>query len=639
MPSGPKPFRGQRYQRLKRSCLQAQHLFEDPEFPATNASLFYHRDPPDGVSWKRPGELCSDPQLFVDGISPRDLHQGSLGNCWFVAAASCLASEPAAVWRKVIPKPREQDWDPRRPQRYGGIFRFRFWRWGHWTEVCVDDRLPCRHGKLLFCRSADPREFWSALLEKAYAKLNGCYEALEGGNTAEALVDFTGGISELLTLDEGGLSGDPEKQKELFQQLRKARSRAALISCSIRAFPGEGPEAQLLCGLVRGHAYGITAVRRVQLRRRLCHLFKAQTLQLLCLRNPWGTMEWNGAWSDKSPEWQQVSQRQRRRMGVIIQDDGEFWMCLEDFCTHFTDIVICRRMNTARLSCRRSWLEGLQFGEWDPQKGRAGGCLNHRDTFLKNPQFFFEVPRTPDSILISLQQQDTRQLRGSDSGGRNLPVGFELFRVEQNRCWRLHCIPPRLAGSTYIDSRSVLLRAEVPAGRYAVLPTTFDPDQSGAFLLRIYSERPARLRAVDCEEPPSPRCCTCCTAPPQLITSIWVQRAMGLALPNTGKAPDVYVKVRCEGEEVSSAVHKATSNPDFNFRAIFCRRRPRRPIHIEVWAKRFLRSTRLGHVTVAADSPTEMGWAEMLQLQGSPQACPAGSILVETSTSTDLLAL
>uniref|UniRef100_A0A8D2IK26 Calpain catalytic domain-containing protein n=1 Tax=Varanus komodoensis TaxID=61221 RepID=A0A8D2IK26_VARKO len=562
----PKPFQGQRYRRLKQSCLQAQSLFQDPEFPATNASLVHHRDPPDGVSWKRPGvftslcacpgvcmqgvastlggrpgaaphcpcralaaELCSDPRLFVDGISPRDLRQGSLGNCWFVAAPCSSHLSPI----QVIPQPGKQDWDPRRPQRYCGIFRFRFWRWGCWTEVCVDDRLPCRHGRLLFCHSADPREFWSALLEKAYAKLNGCYEALEGGNTAEALVDFTGGISEPLALGEGGLRGDAEKQRQLFQQLRAAHSHSALISCSIQV---SDPEAQLPCGLVQGHAYSITAVQSLRLRRHLFELFRTKRLCLLRLRNPWGSVEWTGAWSDTGGGGGgRVSQRQRRRMGVTVQDDGEFWMCLEDFCTHFTDIVICWRMNTARLSCRRSWVESLQFGEWSPQKGHAGGCLNHRDTFLSNPQFFFEVPKAPDSILISLQQKDTRQLRGSSTGGRNLFMGFELFRVEQNRRWRLHCIPARVAGATYSNSRSVLLRAEVPAGRYALLPTTFDPGQSGAFLLRVYT-------------------------------------------------PDVYVKACCEGQEVTSGVHKASSDPDFNFGAIFCRWQPHKPIRIEVRA-------------------------------------------------------
>jgi hypothetical protein len=53
-----------------------------------------------------------------------------------------------------------------------GVYHFRFWYYGDWADVVVDDFLPTTlTNHLLFCHNAINRnEFWSCLAEKAFAK-------------------------------------------------------------------------------------------------------------------------------------------------------------------------------------------------------------------------------------------------------------------------------------------------------------------------------------------------------------------------------------------------------------------------------------------------------------------------------------
>ena len=99
--SNPSPYKGQKYSELKKQCLESGQHFEDDEFPASDKSLFYSGSGKLGnIEWKRPKEICDNPQLFVEGVSSNDLVQGEIGNCWFVAACSCLATHKS-IWQKV----------------------------------------------------------------------------------------------------------------------------------------------------------------------------------------------------------------------------------------------------------------------------------------------------------------------------------------------------------------------------------------------------------------------------------------------------------------------------------------------------------------------------------------------------------
>ena len=57
-------------------------------------------------------------------------------------------------------------------------------------------------------------------------------------------------------------------------------------------------EAELSCGLVKGHAYSVTAVKKIKLGTGLFSIFARDYLQMIRCRNPWGGTEWKGAWSD-----------------------------------------------------------------------------------------------------------------------------------------------------------------------------------------------------------------------------------------------------------------------------------------------------------------------------------------------------
>ncbi|CAL8329569.1 unnamed protein product [Merluccius merluccius] len=488
------PFGQQDFQALRRECVERGVLFQDPSFPADCSSLGYNqlgRYSPRtrGVEWKRPTELCSNPQFIIGGAKRTDICQGALGDCWLLAAIASLTLNQEVLARVV---PQGQSFE----DGYAGIFHFQFWQFGEWVDVVIDDRLPVKDDELLFVHSAEGREFWSALLEKAYAKLNGCYEALSGGSTTEGFEDFTGGIAEVHELTR--------PSPNLFHIIQKAQQRGSLMGCSIDITSSSDSEAVTSQKLVKGHAYSVTGAEQVE--------YGGDMMKLIRIRNPWGQVEWTGPWSDNSMEWRRINDDDRERLSHRAED-GEFWMSFHDFLRHYSRLEICNLTPDALSDDSiTKWALSMFNGNWR-RGSTAGGCRNYPDTFWTNPQFVIKLDEEDDdpedgeegcSLVVGLIQKNRRKMR--KVGEDMQTMGFAIYgvrvcyagqrNVHLNKNFFLrHASAAR--SETFVNLREVCSRFTLSPGEYLILPSTFEPHKNGDFCVRVFSEKQAEFQELD----------------------------------------------------------------------------------------------------------------------------------------------
>ncbi|CAH8514697.1 unnamed protein product [Schistosoma intercalatum] len=478
------------YDQLKKQLLQSGKLFEDPEFPPNDKSLYFSQKPPKQIEWLRPHEICPNPEFITGGASRFDVRQGELGDCWLLAAIACLSMNQK-LFEQIVAI------DQSFTKEYCGLFRFHFWNYGEWKEVVIDDRLPTYHKSLVYIHSTDTNEFWSALLEKAYAKLCGSYEALKGGTTSEALEDFTGGIAEMFDLKK-------DTPPNLLQVMLKSQELGSLMACSIQADPNKY-EARLPNGLIMGHAYSITSVKMLD----ISIPNKTGKIPLVRVRNPWGDeSEWKGAWSDKSKEWSLISPEQRQQLGLTFDDDGEFWMSYQDFVSNFEKLEICHLgpQSMGEMGGNRVWEMCIEEGCWQ-RRVSAGGCRNFLETFWINPQYVVTVEDPDDddnenkgTLIVGLMQKNRRKMRRE--GADLLTIGYSVYKLPEQHQGTLDMKFFKYNASVarspaFINLREVCGRHRLDTGRYAIIPSTFQPNEEADFMLRIFSEKPRTTHELD----------------------------------------------------------------------------------------------------------------------------------------------
>uniref|UniRef100_A0A3B4F7D5 Calpain-1 catalytic subunit-like n=1 Tax=Pundamilia nyererei TaxID=303518 RepID=A0A3B4F7D5_9CICH len=470
----PQKFLGQDYEQLKQYCLTRGVSFIDetflPDRRSIGQEILRHGilSPSElaCVEWRRPAEIVRFPVLVLDGVSRFDFGQGKLGNCWFLASIGALTFQKS-IFEEVVPL--EQRFD----ENYCGIFHFRFWRFGQWEDVVIDDKLPTINGRLIFVHSKNQNEFWPALLEKAYAKVCGSYSDMIAGTPSEAMMDFTGGVHINIELSQPSPS--------LWGLICRAGKSNTLMGSGTP--PRTSGNEILPNGLVAGHAYTVTGIKEMMSRGKIVYLVR--------LWNPWGKGEWKGDWSDRSPLWQTVSPEDRE-MCLSVADDGEFWMTFEDFCKFYADIDICGLSpDFFNESDSSQWTTSVYEGRWVAGT-TAGGCLNYRG--IKSHCKCVETLNTysingDKNIMVSLMQKPEKRNRHL---AQNLHIGFFIFEYKTQRGKFTEEFfksrAPVAQTKTYLNAREVMEFFMLKHGEYLIVPSTFNPNETASFILTIHAK-------------------------------------------------------------------------------------------------------------------------------------------------------
>jgi len=167
----------------------------------------------------------------------------------------------------------------------------------------------------------------------------------------------------------------------------------------------------------------------------------------------------------------------------------------------FTITAFSERPVTLRRA--QDWLKIAVNGAWSG--ATAGGCSN-APSWSNNPQFAFAL-KAPGKVIVNLAPRNTK---------KKPHIGFLVFSGDS----RVTSAFGAIHTASFIDA-DVAAELDLGAGRYTVVPSTFDPGEQYEFTLTLYSSVPAALgplgqvdlSAFSAAAPPPPPASTGAPAP------------------------------------------------------------------------------------------------------------------------------
>ncbi|MFN7135223.1 MAG: C2 family cysteine protease, partial [Myxococcales bacterium] len=246
----------------------------------------------EGTTWGK----VEGGRLFVDGVSYDDVVQGSIANCYMVAAFSSVAQADP----KLIENAMKDNGD--------GTYTVRFYEKSGYSTmkpvyVTVDGDLPTNGTQSSrYAKGRDGKELWVGLLEKAYAQWKGGYEAIgNGGISGDVMTALTG-------KNYGYTSTSYSTPEQVFSRIQQGAAAKRPMAAGTHG-KDDGVD-YTGTGVYAWHAYTVLGA------------VEENGVKYVQLRNPWGKSEHN-------PD------------GVSDgKDDGIFKMKVEDFMKLYSGLTV-----------------------------------------------------------------------------------------------------------------------------------------------------------------------------------------------------------------------------------------------------------------------------------------------------------
>lgn len=208
-------------------------------------------------------------------ISPDDVRQGSLGNCYLVAALAAVAKTDRDIIKNMVADHGDGTYTITFHLKDGKVGVFS----GNETvQIRVTNEFPMRNGKPAFAKAGDEGakgpELWVMLIEKAWAIHQGSYEKSRGSKAemdSDVMQYITGGKSTTLYCSS-------TSEDRLLKAMVAANDGGHPMTASMPAKKNASEDlikAAEAVGLHFNHAYTVMSVDKA-----------GSSIEL---RNPWGS--------------------------------------------------------------------------------------------------------------------------------------------------------------------------------------------------------------------------------------------------------------------------------------------------------------------------------------------------------------